>query len=342
MRIEFIDLAKGFCILLVVFLHSRAYFRIPNFMALRMPLYFILGGLFFRDYGSLKFFTKKKIRNLIVPFLTFYIVPFLILFPIYNYLNPDEPLSFSIILEPLRYGTMHSSDIQNKPLWFLCALFWCNLLFAVVYKYAYLIKIIPSRWAIPIAVALLTIIGVILSYFRITLPLYLSSSLLAMPFFYGGVLLGNTKFLYPNKYDKYSLLFAALFILIAYALYYSFDKHSHPIIFFWRATWSGYLLLAYLNSFLMVTGVLLICKTIVWLPVISYIGRHSIILLLTHFMILMCIGGVVEKLIGVALTPWETFLYTLLLCWLLIPLMKRYIPSLCAQPSMPKSVSNKP
>lgn len=45
-RIEFIDLAKGICIILVVMVHSDLPFSVPNFQALRMPLYFVLSGLF--------------------------------------------------------------------------------------------------------------------------------------------------------------------------------------------------------------------------------------------------------------------------------------------------------
>ena len=48
-RIEFIDLAKGICILLVVLLHfNDRWFNLPNLTALRMPLYFTLSGLFFK------------------------------------------------------------------------------------------------------------------------------------------------------------------------------------------------------------------------------------------------------------------------------------------------------
>lgn len=59
-RIEFIDLAKGVCILFVVLGHcsvgTDGY--IPG--ALRMPLYFILSGLFFKDYGGFSYLFEKK------------------------------------------------------------------------------------------------------------------------------------------------------------------------------------------------------------------------------------------------------------------------------------------
>ena len=61
-RIEYIDLAKGICILLVVLDHIAGYryFSDGNypmndiFEQTRMPLYFILSGLFFKDYGGIR------------------------------------------------------------------------------------------------------------------------------------------------------------------------------------------------------------------------------------------------------------------------------------------------
>ena len=69
-RVEFIDLTKGICILLIVLNHSFARFSgsfLDSFMIFRMPLYFVLSGLFFLTYGSLALFMKKKINKLIIP-----------------------------------------------------------------------------------------------------------------------------------------------------------------------------------------------------------------------------------------------------------------------------------
>ena len=75
-RIEWIDTAKGICILLVVyshvymgdhpaFLHFQDYFR--------MPLYFLLSGLFFKTYNNFHNFFIKKTNKLLIPFVFAYI-----------------------------------------------------------------------------------------------------------------------------------------------------------------------------------------------------------------------------------------------------------------------------
>ena len=68
-RIEFIDLAKGICILLVVLLHIGIDVNFWGTTSMRMPLYFVLSGLFFKDYGSLYNLLIKKTNRLIIPFL---------------------------------------------------------------------------------------------------------------------------------------------------------------------------------------------------------------------------------------------------------------------------------
>lgn len=52
-RIEFIDLAKGICIILVVLLHIVPSANIPELRFIRIPLYFILSGLFFLNSAAL-------------------------------------------------------------------------------------------------------------------------------------------------------------------------------------------------------------------------------------------------------------------------------------------------
>lgn len=80
-RIEYIDLAKGVCILLVVFAHIHPdltrYSWGIFFDSFRMPLYFFLSGIFFKRYSGIQEFAIKKINNLIIPLLFFYAFAYL-------------------------------------------------------------------------------------------------------------------------------------------------------------------------------------------------------------------------------------------------------------------------
>ena len=72
-RIEFIDLAKGVCILLIIMGHCGINVDYPGLTVMRTPLYLTLSGLFFKDYGRFyNLFIKKMQPSVVsIPILLF-------------------------------------------------------------------------------------------------------------------------------------------------------------------------------------------------------------------------------------------------------------------------------
>ena len=72
-RIDFVDLTKGVCIILVVIAHVGGAFEQLDTNSMlscfRMPLYFFISGVFFKSYEGLFGFILRKINKLIIPFL---------------------------------------------------------------------------------------------------------------------------------------------------------------------------------------------------------------------------------------------------------------------------------
>ena len=72
-RIDFVDLTKGVCIILVVMAHVGGAFEQLDTNSMlscfRMPLYFFISGVFFKSYEGLFGFILRKINKLIIPFL---------------------------------------------------------------------------------------------------------------------------------------------------------------------------------------------------------------------------------------------------------------------------------
>ena len=72
-RIDFVDLTKGVCIILVVMTHIGGAFELLDrgsmLSCFRMPLYFFISGVFFKPYEALSGFILRKINKLIIPFL---------------------------------------------------------------------------------------------------------------------------------------------------------------------------------------------------------------------------------------------------------------------------------
>lgn len=78
-RIEFIDLAKGICILLVVMIHVGVPEYIPGLYAAKVPIFFLLSGLFFLK--KVNFFLRggywnKLCTTIVIPFLAYYLISY--------------------------------------------------------------------------------------------------------------------------------------------------------------------------------------------------------------------------------------------------------------------------
>lgn len=131
-RIDFVDLTKGVCIILVVMAHIGGAFEKLDYHSMiasfRMPLYFFISGIFFKSYEGLFGFFIRKINKLIIPFLFFYLSAFFLKYIVWK-IAPGVfqlPVSWTELLVVFHD---HALIKFNPPIWFLLALFNCNILF---------------------------------------------------------------------------------------------------------------------------------------------------------------------------------------------------------------------
>ena len=213
-RIDFVDLTKGVCIILVVMTHIGGAFELLDrgsmLSCFRMPLYFFISGVFFKPYGSLSGFILRKINKLIIPFLFFYLSAFLLKYIIWK-IAPGVfhlPVSWKELLI-----VFHGHDLIkfNPPIWFLVALFNCNILFYLVHFLRN--KYLPAMFALTL---LIGCAGFYLGKAQITLPLYLDVAMTALPFYVAGFWIRRYNFfLFPNhRFDKLIPLFVLLALLV--------------------------------------------------------------------------------------------------------------------------------
>ena len=113
-RIDFVDLTKGVCIILVVMTHIGGAFeqldRGSMLSCFRMPLYFFISGVFFKPYEALSGFILRKINKLIIPFLFFYLSAFLLKYIIWK-IGPYQIQSADLVsssLIQLQYPVLSS------------------------------------------------------------------------------------------------------------------------------------------------------------------------------------------------------------------------------------------
>lgn len=315
-RIEFIDLAKGVCILMVVMGHCGFPINIPGWEIVRMPLYFILSGLFFKDYGGWSKFLIQKTNKILIPFLFFYLLGnvgyYLIQWFVPQLLITDARGILDVF---------NNRQFFNGPIWFLLALFWCNIIFCTISLY------IKSESIRIILVCFLGFVGWYLgNVLHVFVSLFFDVALTALPFFAFGYYLKRTPILFPNKYDKYNILFMLLFwsisLMLTRTTHFRLSLHYNGL--------EG--LSTYVISITSVMSILFLCKIIKRLPFISYLGRYSIISLCLHHLIYRPV-----KVISASfdISGNEILaVVTVLICWACIPLCIKFIPWFTAQKNL--------
>lgn len=316
-RIDYIDLAKGICIILVVLYHfSERWFDFPNIVALRMPLFFVLSGIFVRTKDNLKNFTIKKINTILIPYIFWFIMG-IVLTGILNYESFYDLRIF------------HAWQDLNGPIWFLIALFNINIIFYFIQEYL-------TRNLRILSIFLIISLGVYCAIYKISLPLDLEKSLWFFPFFYLGYLFKEWLVNIQYKKNLKLLLLGIGAIIFSHCIYFTttswaFSFFKNHLIFDQ--------LFSYINSLSYVIGVLFLCKVIKFLPIISYHGKYSLIVLCSHWLIMKVLylisGGPIENPI-----LKFVFLFSLLaLCWLSIPILKSTIPYFVAQKPLIKTTN---
>lgn len=142
-RIEWIDIAKGIGILAVILGHCN----IPRDMIIysiiysfHMPLFFIIGGLFFRNDVDFNILIRKKAKVLIRPYYyTCFAIIILSAFLAYSY---EE--SVWVTVREWIYASLYASgapvffDIKFiGAIWFLWAMFWGILFLYIALRIKY-------------------------------------------------------------------------------------------------------------------------------------------------------------------------------------------------------------
>ena len=318
-RIIWIDLAKGFCILLVVLSHVADYIYIDvpfseQMSSFRMPLYFVLSGMFFKQYDGFVGFFKRKANKLLVPFLFFLITTSVIPYAI---VNQENSLNL--------FFTEENGPVYNFAIWFLLCLFEINILF-------YAIQILSFKLTTEYRFTFVLVVSVLLGCFGIflgvndcRLPFYIGTAFTAMPFFaFGWWLRNNTSFL---SSPVSPVLDVSIIVFCSLIVYFCADRviYSSNII--------------PINSFALVhlcgiagtMMVLIIAKFLKTLPLVSFWGRYSIIILCTHQIVIIIVQHFIKSVFVGSLLFLMLFLLTVIICHILILFMKRFMPHVTAQ-----------
>ena len=307
-RIDYIDILRGLCIILIVWYHTDH----PSFLDYpfyNSTLFFVSGMLF--NPSDIHTFLKKKFWRLFVPFLFFYVIYYLFLIAIN--LAKYHTVSYEIyssIFDVFRWYKENDAYVCNYPLWFIWVLFW--LQFATLI----LTRFIKQ----PIYLISISLLVSVLGYLyiqHIPTPFILGRSFTFLVYFIAGYLFFT---LYNNKDLKTVIIISAAACITAYFI------RSHYYMPFIST-------IIYCIEFVALSVVLLqLCKIIpskLIRKVLVYFGIKSLIVFGMHDMYLTTLRIATTSIFGnmtlsLGIMNW---LLTLLLMIPTIYILNRYFPT---------------
>ena len=299
-RIDFIDIAKGLAIVLVVFGHTglRGFFS-DWIWSFHMPLFFFVSGLVFdpSKYNTFSLFVKKRLHTLIVPYAIFSIIIF-IGFWMLNY----NPCLHSI--KELLFGW------DGIALWFVPVLFFVEILFYI------LCKNINSIFILLLLLLTGSMIGYFLNEYNVHFYYKLETVLSAL-FIYG---IGYcSRFYILNRFsfsEKYNLLVSFFFFLLLNVIIVLIN---HPRL---DMAWNqvGSYLPGYIGAFSGICWMFCLSRiidlsTLKVKNVIVYLGKNTFVILAFHQFLSALIRKCLEEL------PMSSYLNSLLrqiILWILL------------------------
>lgn len=341
-RLEYLDMVKGIGIMLVVLGHIV--YTEQHIMvwiaSCHMPLFFVVAGVLLAvkggDIRDLKYEISRRIKSLIVPYLWFSLIDFIL--DIGNVLLGKID-SHTFVVNIISSVTFYGKSV----LWFLVAMFLAQVYFLILKKK------LADRWVVICVILIAAIcygckIGLEVIYNSNVEKLLITSLVnfartfvragIVLPFFAFGYYIWkfvNYKFVTfggndDNKSKAIQLLTGLLLLAINITcamINWSVDTNNMIL---------GNVALYYIGGFTGSFAIILLCKNLITLRPITYLGRNSLIIMAVHLdcYILWAglkIGMIVYGIIQIApLFVGLSTLITLVICIIPIEIINRFFP----------------
>ena len=221
-RFDYLDIAKGFGILAVVWAHIMLVGWTHQICyAFHMPLFFLISGMLFRKdkYNSFGVFFKKRVKRLFVPYIIYSVVTWAI-WAAFRMYRGDEVVSYWMpLLQTFIAQGSGAYLVHNSVLWFI------PCLFAVDVMYFFISKL--RDWVSLLICFFLAALSFVLGHFQgdgwwFLLPWNFDAAMIAMPFYcVGNVLIKNNsheKMIHATSMHQWRIFVAwiASTLLLAY------------------------------------------------------------------------------------------------------------------------------
>ncbi len=274
-KYDFIDLLKGIGIFLVVWGHTM-FPRSVLIYSFHMPLFFFISGFLYKNKPLKKFLSSKIIR-LYVPYILFTIVSWTFYLVMLGFqerqdlIGPHLPKILSLFNGSGKNG-------GNDSLWFLTCLMVVNLLFWC------LDNLLKKTGLILTAVLIGSGVGYYLGIERIFLPFKADVAFTALVFFFLGHYFRTRNG--SELIKKWNWSTVVLFLIFCQALHFylarlNINLSGIPKVSMFSNNLGNYFLF-YLTAIIAIMGLLVIGYKIGSIHGLNFLGRHSLIILVTH------------------------------------------------------------
>ena len=310
-RLDYIDTLKGFAIIFVVLLHCFVFVPIYTPSIAAIPLFFVLSGLFHNDNQRWYRFVGKLAFTLLIPYIAYNIIPAIATY-LLNCIRPILPNHHDLWAI---FYTDNIDDLINYPLWFLPALFVTQVIFMIISTLCRQ----AGRWGRILLGILAITIGYV-GYRLPALPLFVDKGITGVMFYAIGYLAAHTPLLKNNgRYDTIGYLLivpmAALYLLTRNRIDMAFNAYGMPY---------GVLII---HIFSLFVASLYLCKLIQRLPLVTYMGRNSLIVLCTHAIIITPLYLLLRRYSHTTYDPFILAVAVIaLLYYVAIPFCRKFLP----------------
>lgn len=306
-RIEYIDYAKGVAIFLAVWSHSRAI--IPwhiHIGTLANVLFFFMSGIFFKPTSLKKFFEKKP-RQILIPFLTFYIlaIPFCIVADYWDYRDLGH-FDWYRLLDVFTLSERADYLSLNLPLWFLMTLFVIQFLSIALLR-------LPKPVILLLAITAILLKEVIFAWPTMFM---LNHAIYWWAYFAIGYLTGRylTNTLTTSNKFRICMIVGSLILVVAGEIWAkNIGSNGMPNILFHIEHFG---LIGVIISILSFTD----CKK--WMFPINYMGKHSLEILGLHWAFIIPIARLFSKQLNIEqITPMGGVIISILTILIISPII---------------------
>ncbi|MCQ2237841.1 MAG: acyltransferase family protein [Bacteroidaceae bacterium] len=318
-RYDYLDVAKGIGILLVLLHHLIGHYGISTsissyLMAFISPfnvtIFFFISGFLFSRKTSYKEFLINKFKKLVVPFFFFYLTSLGLVLAMLTY-GVDIPYLHNIsTLRLIGDFWMNSCQWVNIPLWFFQSMFWCSIMYYAITS----LKKAHIRYLLSMT---LILIGTILSVYRIQLPMGLASSLTCMSF----IELGN---FYREWSEHNSMKYGFGFILAILYIALLFINRS----FGWMLNEFNHPLIAIVCGGIGTILLIEFCKKIKTSYFLQFCGQNSLVFFSTHYLVLRLVSKLLSVIGDVNLEMTLSYISMIIICAILSIVLNKCCPVL--------------